>query len=154
MYCLVAAKDVAAGTSVLVIEGAEVSRPSRFSVQVGEHAHIDLPAGGAPEDVADRYPWQFTNHSCEPNTLLSGRSLVALRPIRAGEEVTFNYNTTEYALAEPFACHCGSPGCAKTIRGFRYLSRGRREQLRALLAPHLRRRLGDHANQAEQPTAL
>jgi hypothetical protein len=63
--------------------------------------------------------------------------LTAVRPINPGEEVTFNYNTTEYEMAAPFACHCGSVFCAGEIRGFKYLDRRQRERLRSLLSPHL-----------------
>jgi len=57
------------------------------------------------------------NHSCDPNTRIRGRDLIALRDIQPWEDVTFNYNTTEYAMAEAFRCRCGSPGCAGEIRG-------------------------------------
>jgi len=45
--------------------------------------------------------------------------------------------TTEYDMAEPFACHCGSPRCFGTIRGFKHLTEDERERLRPFLAPHL-----------------
>ncbi|MEE9266808.1 MAG: SET domain-containing protein, partial [Gammaproteobacteria bacterium] len=34
---------------------------------------------------------RFLNHSCRPNAELSGFELIALRPIRAGQEITIDY---------------------------------------------------------------
>ena len=78
------------------------------------------------------------NHACEPNAAIRGRGVAAIRPISAGEEVTFDYNTTEYDMAAPFACRCGSQRCRGQIRGFKHLPSGEREKLRPALAGHLR----------------
>ncbi len=60
---------------------------------------------------------ELFNHSCEPNTGVQGQILiVARRPIAAGEELTFDYDTTEIS-AEPFECRCGSARCRGTIDG-------------------------------------
>lgn len=62
----------------------------------------------------DWNPARFLNHSCAPNAeaqLIGGRVwIVALRVIRAGEEITFNYN---YGLEDyrEHPCKCGSPNC-------------------------------------------
>jgi hypothetical protein len=127
---------IAAGEAVLVLDGIETAEPSRHSVQVGEGVHVDLPLLAHQEYLA-RYPWRYTNHSCDPNTVLRGRTLVARWPIAAGDEVTFDYETTEFEMAEPFACHCGSRRCAGMIRGFAFLTADERERRRPLLAPHL-----------------
>ena len=142
-YQVFATEPVPPGHVVLVIDGTEVDQASRHSLQVDEHEHIEVVSELSEQELLDRHPWRFTNHSCDPNTRLSGRTLVAIRRIGAGEEVTFDYNTTEYELAEPFACHCGSAGCIGTVRGFKYLSAAERERLRPLLARHLHRTGGD-----------
>jgi uncharacterized protein len=60
---------------------------------------------------------EFFNHSCEANVGIRGQIiLVARRAISAGEELTFDYDTTEVS-AEPFACRCGSPLCRRAIDG-------------------------------------
>jgi hypothetical protein len=90
---------------------------------------------------------EYINHSCEPNCTVSfnGEFLpytVAAREIAAGEEITFNYNCTEWDLLEQervfqedcaFACLCNSRTCLGEIRGFKYLSL--HQQIR--LSPHL-----------------
>lgn len=62
---------------------------------------------------------------------------MALRPIAQGDEVTYDYNTTEYSMASPFLCHCGH--CSGTeIRGFRHLSIPERQRRARILAAYLR----------------
>jgi hypothetical protein len=71
---------------------------------------------------------------------VQGRVLVAVRSLAAWEEITFDYNTTEYWMANPFVCRCGH--CrGRKIGGFGRLSRAEQERLRPNLAPHLRRLL-------------
>lgn len=86
----------------------------------------------------------YVNHSCDPNTYVRfGKKirLVSLRPIEPGEEVTFNYNTTEYDLIDQkvaFFCQCGSPICARNVRGYSYLSLEEKERIKKYLSPFLR----------------
>jgi uncharacterized protein len=60
------------------------------------------------------------NHSCDPNLGVRGQlSLVALRAIAAGEELTFDYSMTDSDPEgqETFAmdCLCGATHCRKRI---------------------------------------
>jgi SET domain-containing protein len=60
---------------------------------------------------------EFFNHSCEANIGIKGQIiLVARKTIKAGEELTFDYDTTEI-LAEPFHCFCGKRTCRGIIDG-------------------------------------
>ncbi len=144
-YKLVARESIPSGRRLFKIEGGLTEVPTRYSVQVGRALHLDLPGSYGPEEIMDRFYWRFTNHSCEPNALLRGGEFFALRPIEPWQEITFNYNTTEYKLAEPFDCRCGSDRCAGRIRGFRFLSRLEQERLRPWLVDHLLSFLGDDA---------
>jgi len=67
-------------------------------------------------------PVVFLNHSCDPNIGIKGRvRMYALTNIKAGEEVTFDYATTE---SDPFwemKCACGSTKCRHTIRSIQSL---------------------------------
>lgn len=56
------------------------------------------------------------NHSCDPNAVItSTRKLVAMRPIRAGEEITFDYSLTDTDTFWHVACTCGASKCRKVI---------------------------------------
>lgn len=140
-YRLIAVRRIAAGDRLFWIEGEQTQRPTRYSLQIGEHLHLDLTGAHSTEEILDRYYWRFMNHSCDPNTLLRGQEVIAIQDIEPWADVTFDYNTTEFDIAEPFDCHCGSPGCLGTIRGFKHLTTTERERLRPMLAVHLSRLL-------------
>jgi non-ribosomal peptide synthetase component F len=140
-YRLMATEPIAAGATVCPIRGERTKAPTRWTVQVGARAHIEADPATTLDDCIERFPWRYLNHSCEPNTRIAGLHVIAIRPIRAGEELTFNYNSTEFDMTSPFACHCGSPVCHGMIRGFTHLTADERERLRPLLSPHLRRLL-------------
>ena len=79
-----------------------------------EHILMDLPA-------------QFLNHSCDPNIGVAVKlneagsyDFVALRDIQEGEEVRFDYETTEYEVGAFEDCMCGADICRGTIKGFKY----------------------------------
>lgn len=58
-------------------------------------------------------PMHATNHSCDANGGFNDAGmLVALRDIKAGEEITFNYLQTSIP-ASPwfFKCECGAAHC-------------------------------------------
>ena len=64
---VVALEAIAEGEVALVVDGVTTDKPSRYSIQVGEQEHVDLPEGLDPARAAGAYPWQFLNHSCAPN---------------------------------------------------------------------------------------
>ena len=120
------------------MEGKLTAQPSRYSVQVGDHLHLAPGEKPSAEEPLDRYFWRFMNHSCHPNTVIREREVFACRDIQPGDAVTFDYNTTEWEMAEPFRCRCGSASCLKEIRGFKHLTAAQRDRL-PLVAPHLLR---------------
>jgi hypothetical protein len=67
-----------------------------------------------------------------------GYDFVALVSIRAGQEITWNYETTEYALLAVERCLCGSATCRGRTRGFRYLSPEERERFGPYIADYLK----------------
>ncbi|MEY5032012.1 MAG: Phosphoribosylformylglycinamidine synthase [Planctomycetota bacterium] len=103
-----------------------------------EEANAVLGLALADDEMRRRHPWRFLNHSCDPSAAVQSRSLIALRPIAAGEQITFDYTTTEGSMAEPFTCLCGASGCVGTVRGFAHLSAAEQRARRDRLAPHLR----------------
>ncbi len=134
-----AACDIAPGTVLIVFKGPLLRRaevePGSYHLQIGEDLY--LGASGEADD--------YVNHSCEPNAgFREGLSLCALRAIRAGEEITWDYSC---AIDEEdfagFACACGAPACRGVVRSFRHLDRVTRERLRIWALPYLRGRHRD-----------
>lgn len=136
-FSLLVTRPIPAERLLFTILGDVTPMPSRYSVQVAEGVHVDLRGERRPDELLDRYYWRFMNHSCEPNVVIRGRDVFALRAIEPWEQVTFDYNTTELELAEAFDCRCGSRRCLGRVRGFRFLDHSSRERLRPFLARHL-----------------
>jgi len=85
----------------------------------------------------------FFNHSCDPTTRLYLKrcDFYALRDLQIGEEITWNYHTTEYDLVTEeidFDCKCGSDKCVGRVKGFKYLSKKQQEELWPYLSTYLR----------------
>ena len=136
-YRLVATRPVPADTRLFTIDGQMVDAPNRFTVQVGAAAHIDVPSGFSSDEIQDRFSWRFMNHSCDPTVAIRGRDVYSIGPLEPWHEITFDYDTTEYEMAEPFECHCRAPECRGRIGGFRFLAPAERQRLRPWLADHL-----------------
>lgn len=86
---------------------------SYLTVQTGENRHILLH----PEFL------QYINHSCRPNVFFdtSSMQLIAISAIQPGDELLFFYPSTEWDMAQPFDCFCGTPQCLHKIQGAAYL---------------------------------
>ena len=137
---VIATESIDTGEVILEIYGVFVDRPSKYTVQVEDNLHVELPGVEGSTQEPDLHPWRFLNHSCDPNAALVGLKLVALRPIRQWDEVTFDYNTTEFEMSTPFACQCGH--CDGTmIRGFKFLRADQQRRLYPRLAVHLRHKV-------------
>ncbi|MFJ1869432.1 SET domain-containing protein [Streptomyces sp. NPDC088097] len=110
-----AVRDFAVGE--LVVRGrVERTEPrrTRHSFQKGWDLHVEL------DETA-----RSINHCCSPNAgvvdnTVGGYDFVAMRPIRAGEEITWDYESTEYESIAVDSCLCGSAVCRGRTRGFKY----------------------------------
>jgi hypothetical protein len=81
----------------------------------------DDPSGWAPQ-----------NHSCHPNTAYDGLNVVAIQPIKKGDELTLDYATFLDENMQPFQCQCGAPNCRGQITGTPGNTITQRENLRQL----------------------
>ncbi len=136
-----AIKDLPAGAVIFVHTGEIINSHTRTSIQIGDNKHIEPGPYG-----------MYTNHSCEPNGVIRTKAnefsdtatiaLIASIKVKKGEEVTFDYATTE-SFVTPDAmiskCLCGSEKCRGKIMGFNDISKSERQFLfdSGLLADHL-----------------
>jgi len=112
---LFALRPFRAGELIAEFSVKELFRePTYLTFQVGHDKHMMID----PEFL------QCMNHSCNPNTFfdISAMKLISLKPIGRGEEFTFFYPSTEWDMAQPFQCFCGSPNCLGEIKGAAYLA--------------------------------
>jgi hypothetical protein len=130
--CLRSLARFAAGEVLARFQAASVQdRPSRMTVQVSEREHVEL----APTFLS------LVNHGCAPNVSfdVERRVLVALAPVAPRDELTFFYPSTEWVMAAPFDCVCGSPRCLGRIAGASQVPA--RALVGHTLAPHIKRLL-------------
>jgi len=131
----VAKTEVPQRVVVLVNDGVFVSRPLRYSIQVGIGLHR-IGVGGV-------------EHSCTPNSHIDfpSHSVVTDRKLISGEVVTINYLLTEERISSPFYCNSEydiDPNkCFGLIRGYNKLSEQQKRRLHKdpNLAPYLNGRI-------------
>src|SRR3990167_1792280 len=102
------------------IDGLVKNFPNRYTLQVGENLHVDC---------GQNFP-SYMNHSCDPTAYINCKlfTICALRDILPDEEITFDYNTTEFDMSEKiYPCLCGANGCLGQISGWVNLSTDMKE---------------------------
>ncbi len=108
--CLRTTIDLPAGAVIASFANSQrTDQASYLTIQLDRDVHLVL----APEVL------ECVNHSCEPNVSfdLVHVALVALRAIKAGDELTYAYPSTEWTMTRPFLCACGSASCLGVIDG-------------------------------------
>jgi hypothetical protein len=113
---------ISPGEIVLRIDDSRVvtdADPVDPSIGEFEH-HCDYLAGG--KVVLMQSPERSINHRCEPNTYIrtigGDRYVVALREVRRGDEITYDYCVNGDGDTE-WVCECGSPACRRRhLSGF------------------------------------
>jgi SET domain-containing protein len=116
---LFARQDFAAGERLAPYRGPITATPPARP-ESGDVFALEVSAGLWLDGSGADNPARWANHSCEPNAELvwhdsDGEAwLTSLRPLRADEEITFDYG---FSLAESLfhPCACRAPGCIGRI---------------------------------------
>jgi len=122
------------GTQFALVRGTV----SPADIQIEEGLYI---APGTAEEVEASI--LCLNHSCDPNVGVRGQiTFVAIRAIRAGEELTIDYAMIDGDPAERMARTCGAETCRKIVTG----SDWRLPELQRRYAGYFSRYLADRIN--------
>ena len=78
------------GDLIRRLEGPIVNKPTRTSIEISEGSHIE-----------DKYGI-YMNHSFNPSCKIHHGFIVAIKDIKEGDELTFNYNENETEMTCPF----------------------------------------------------
>ena len=116
---VIAMEEIKKGQLLLSWGGAMVNEESlqkldktsiKRSVQIDDDAYL---APDIPDDPPD-----FINHSCSPNAGIRGYAdLVALKDIKPGERICYDYAMTDTSSYDEFKCLCGHDECRGSITG-------------------------------------
>lgn len=120
----------------VVVCGQPISLTNKrtdYSFQTGLDRHVELDE-----------PARRINHSCNPNlgirnNEVGGYDFIAIRASDSGEELTWDYCTTEYvSIAIKGTCLCNSAICRKRITGYKSLPENIKQKYRNYVADYLK----------------
>lgn len=142
-FTVVAREPIAKGELIVVwsgtlVAGAELStlppHVKRHSLQVEDDHYL--------VSLTDCEPPDYVNHSCAPNAGLSGQiGLVAMRDIRPGEEVTYDYAMSDGSSYDEFDCCCGAAECRGRVTGEDWKRSELWQRYQGYFSPYLQRRI-------------
>lgn len=142
-YTVVARDPIARGELIVVWSGTLVdgaglaalpAHVKRHSLQVEEDHYL--------VSLTDCEPPDYVNHSCAPNAGLSGQiGLVAMREIRPGEEVTYDYAMSDGSSYDEFDCCCGAAECRGRVTGEDWKRSDLWQRYQGFFSPYLQRRI-------------
>jgi SET domain-containing protein len=117
---LFAVRPIPKGDIVSVRGGHLLSRPQERKLRkppgywgypITEELVLGPLTKGETESVM-----MFLNHSCDPNIGIQGQIVfVAMRDIRAGEELTIDYAMFG-GISRPMRCRCAAATCRRVVR--------------------------------------
>ncbi len=142
---------IPAGTSVATFGGTALTRVD-FAQYEAERRSRSLQVNtnliflGPPS----REPGDSINHSCEPNCgMRNATTIVAMRDIAVGEELTFDYAMSDASDYDEFDCNCGTTLCRGKVRADDWQLESLRHKYKGFFSPYIQRKID-----AEQLRAL
>ena len=118
-YGVFALEDIPGGRLVIEYKGKRLSIKQAVKIRPPEDSYLAGISGGVCADARwEGSGAEFMNHSCQPNLRqrrVGGHLLFfSRRKIRAGEELTWNY---QYPIKlRRIPCTCGARRCRGTLR--------------------------------------
>lgn len=118
-YAPFAVKDIAKHEIIRITGGIVIPKKDikKYERLMGFAAEIQITEDFflGPAKAEERKVRGMFNHSCDPNVgFLDSITIIAIRKIKAGEELVMDYATFGGAF-DTFNCNCGSENCRKTI---------------------------------------
>ena len=142
---------IPAGTSVATFGGTALTRVdfARYEAERRSRSlqvNTNLIFLGPPS----REPGDSINHSCEPNCgMRNATTIVAMRDIAVGEELTFDYAMSDASDYDEFDCNCGTTLCRGKVRADDWQLESLRHKYKGFFSPYIQRKID-----AEQHRAL
>lgn len=109
----VAVAPIPRGTVVAAFGGTTVDSAALAAAEPDRRCRsIQIEADTFLLGPPAREPGDSINHSCAPNCAMrNATQVVTLRDVAAGEELTYDYATSDTAPYDEFDCACGAATC-------------------------------------------
>ena len=141
---------IPAGTSVATFGGTAMSRVN-FSQYEADRRSRSLQVDtnliflGPPS----REPGDSINHSCEPNCgMRNATTIVAMRDIAVGEELTFDYAMSDASDYDEFDCNCRTSLCRGRVRADDWQLETLRHKYKGFFSPYIQRKMDAEGTRA------
>ena len=124
---LFAAQDITKGTRIIAYIGEKITRrESARRLEAGNAYIFHLNYRYALDGETLANTARYVNHSCDPNCKVEKTNdtlwIVALRDIKEGEELSYNYGY-EFKHYQDNPCNCGAQNCCGYILDRQYWER-------------------------------
>ena len=115
-----AGENIKKGESIQYIKGE-----AKFYVPKNKSESLSYPnwiGVGKNKWIDPDYPNKYLNHSCNPNSGIKGKvTMIALKDIKEGEEVTIDYSIIEGDYMWEMKCKCDESNCRGIIGSVQFL---------------------------------
>jgi len=112
-----ATQDIKKGSVIYTLSGEKMDSKEFVKKVNSKEEYIDDPFQIGKKTYIDLDEFSRTiNHSCNPNAGIRKNSeLFALRDIKKGEEITYDYSATIAPTKWSMKCKCGAKNCRKVL---------------------------------------
>jgi hypothetical protein len=111
--------NIRKGAHVVEYTGPRISKAEADEIYEGRLTTYLFGLRDGKEVIDGHGTAMFINHSCDPNCETDEMDdrvwIIAIRDIKAGEELTYDYMLYDGAEDDPALCYCGSTKCRGTM---------------------------------------
>lgn len=111
--------NIRKGTRVVEYTGPRISKKEADDIYEGRPTTYLFGLRDGRVVIDGHGTAMFINHSCDPNCETDEIDdrvwVIAIRNIKAGEELTYDYMLYDGAEDDAAPCYCGSPKCRGTM---------------------------------------
>jgi SET domain-containing protein len=124
--------DIRKGTLIVEYTGPRISKEQGDEIYENRQTTYLFGLRDGKEVIDGHGVAMFINHSCDPNCEtdeIDNRVwIIAIRNIKAGEELTYDYMLYDGDEDDPAPCYCGSSNCRGTMYSENEIRRQKRIQ--------------------------